>query len=99
MEGWQWKPAFRRGLAHATAGAWEKAVAEFTQALEFTPDDPRPWLERTRAYWKLNVREKAAADLRKALKIPTADTRCLRVRGELCLLLGQWAEAVAEYSR
>src|SRR5262249_52069694 len=100
MTGWQ--PAFRRALAYSLSGAWERAVAEFTQALESAPDDPRPWVVRGYAFMALKEQEKAAADVRNAIELPTEDARCLRLRAWLCLALGRGREPwpiLTNYSR
>jgi serine/threonine-protein kinase len=61
--------AFAR--AHAHLGQWDKALADYNQAVALLPDNPGLRLERARCYLQLGRRGDAAADNARAAELLT----------------------------
>ncbi len=58
-----------RGLAYQEKGEVDRAVADFTTAIKFNPNDARVYNNRGVAYEQKGDKEQAIADFRKALEI------------------------------
>lgn len=86
-----------RGNAHVRNGDYEKAVADFTEALQRSPDNVSLLLARSRAYGRLDRLEEALADLDKAVEQAADDANIRRQRGEIHNRLGQTDEALADF--
>src|SRR4051794_31299948 len=57
-----------KGVEFTNKGDYEKAVAEFTQAIQLDPTS-RAFRERGTAYLRLNNNDKALADLNEAIRL------------------------------
>jgi tetratricopeptide (TPR) repeat protein len=58
-----------RGLAYQEKGEVDRAVADFTTAIKFNPNDARVYNNRGVAYEQKGDKEQAIADFRKAFEI------------------------------
>jgi tetratricopeptide (TPR) repeat protein len=57
------------GLASLDRGDFDRAISEFSAAIELDPTDVFPYLKRANAYEKKGDRESALADYRKAATV------------------------------
>jgi tetratricopeptide (TPR) repeat protein len=88
-----------RGLAYGKLGQCDKAVADYTKAIELDPKDAKHWYNRGVDHEKLGQLDKALADYSKALDLDPKYTEAWLNRGVLyCDHLGQPAKAVADFS-
>ena len=59
---------YQRGMAYIDKLEYELAIADFDNAAQLTPDDPRPLLGRGAAHLRQDEPEKAMADLNEAIR-------------------------------
>lgn len=63
-------PAYAdRGRAYLVKGDYERAIADFDQAIQFTPRHMTAYADRGLAHEKKGERDKAIADYRKAVEL------------------------------
>merc|ERR1712151_1338358 len=71
-EGLRSDAARSEGNAHFRAGRYEAAVSSYTQALDYTPDDPKLRSNRAAAYTSLRKYDFALGDCEAAIRlVPT----------------------------
>jgi serine/threonine protein kinase/tetratricopeptide (TPR) repeat protein len=58
-----------RGNAHAAQRQYDKAVADYSKAIEQYPDNPEGWTERGRVYGVLGQHDKALSDYSRAVEL------------------------------
>jgi tetratricopeptide (TPR) repeat protein len=95
-----WSLYYRRGVAHERARQWDKAEADFRQALALYPDQPMvlnylgySWVDRG-----MNLDE-AFKMLRRAVELRPTDGYIVDSLGWAYYKLGKYAEATAELER
>jgi tetratricopeptide (TPR) repeat protein len=54
---------YNRGLAHSKKGELDKAIADYTKAIELKPDYADAYYNRGGAWLRLGEREKAKSDM------------------------------------
>src|SRR5262249_55689379 len=62
-----------RARTHARLFRWEKAIADYTRAIELMPDNASLWFERGRCYGHLGQWQKAAPDYTRAVELRPGD--------------------------
>ena len=87
-----------RGFAYFRKGQFDKAIADFTKALELNPKDPYAYNNRAFAYEGSKQYEKAIADWGKAIELVPTEYNYLN-RARLYRNGGQYDEAIADYSK
>ena len=60
---------YNRGLAHSKNGEPDKAIKDYTKAIELKPDYADAYYNRGGAFLRLGEREKAKSDLATARKL------------------------------
>ncbi|NET62626.1 MAG: tetratricopeptide repeat protein [Symploca sp. SIO2E6] len=60
---------YNRGVAYSDRGELDKAITDFTQALEINPEDADVYYNRGIAYSKLVDKQKGIQDFQKAAKL------------------------------
>lgn len=60
---------YNRGLAHAKKGEFERAIVDYTKAIEIEPNNADAYYRRSKAWLHLGETEKAKADMKTASKI------------------------------
>ncbi|MCF7958617.1 MAG: tetratricopeptide repeat protein [Phycisphaerae bacterium] len=87
-----------RGQAYNGLGQYDKAVADFTKAVELKSDDNLYWL-RGDAYYSLGQYDKAFADFTKSIELNPKNSYYWRGRGVNYRSLGQYDKALADFSK
>jgi tetratricopeptide (TPR) repeat protein len=89
---------FDRGFVYADLGQWDKAIADYSKALEIDPNFADGYFDRGIAYGALGEWNKAIDDYSKAIEINPKYTNAYDNRGVAWVKLGQWDKAIADYS-
>src|SRR4030081_2263288 len=74
-----------RGVEFSKKKEYDKAVEEFTKAIEAEPGDSKNYFNRATAYRGLNKLSEAFADYSKAIELAPQDARGYIGRGEVLL--------------
>jgi Flp pilus assembly protein TadD len=77
----------------------EKALADYSKAIELDPKNPVAWSNRGITYRDLHQREKALADLNKAIELAPKFAPAWNIRGNAYRDLHQYEKAIADYSK
>ena len=75
----------RSGMVHLQRGEYERAVADFTQALHIEPDNVIAYANRAAARAELGEQDAALVDLDRALEIDAGFALALDQRGDVFL--------------
>ncbi|MCX6251802.1 MAG: tetratricopeptide repeat protein [Bacteroidetes bacterium] len=86
------------GNAHANLGRWDKAIADFSRALDIDPKDRDTYYNRGIAYSTLRQWNKAIEDYSKVIEIDPKYANAYSNRGVVYGNLGQLYKAIADYS-
>src|SRR6202011_3108134 len=74
---------------------YQKAIADYTEAIRLKPDAPGFYNSRGEVYWSLKQYDNAASDLTRAIQIkPTPEA--YYVRGLIYVALRQYDKAVSD---
>jgi tetratricopeptide (TPR) repeat protein len=93
------RPFINRGFAYTSLGQMDKAIDDYTRAIEINPEFTDSYYNRGLAYGTIGQFDKAIADYSKAMEIDPAYTKAYSGCGVAYYNLGQWDKAIAEYSR
>ncbi len=90
---------YERGKAHYDAGEYDKAVDEYSAAIDLNPH--RDWYFRSRgwAYERLDQDESALQDASQAIQIDPGEPDGYNLRGWAFYGLERYEEAIADFSR
>jgi tetratricopeptide (TPR) repeat protein len=88
----------RRGETHRWLGHYEKAIADFTAALELDPTYTWALGSRGQAHQQAGRYEKAIADLTAALQLDPTYAWALGSRGETHREAGHYEKAIADFT-
>jgi tetratricopeptide (TPR) repeat protein len=80
-------------------GQWDKALADFSRAIELNPKVPMAWNNRASAHFSLGQWEKALADSSRAIELDPNYALAWDKRGATHVELRQWDKALADCSR
>ena len=86
----------RRGLAYSYSGRHERALANYTKAIELAPENPNPYNNRGWAYLELGRLDQALADLNHALELNPAHQLALENRLRLYMQTRRYTEAIKD---
>ena len=96
----RWMELRRRGAEYQGRQVFlDKAVAEFTKAIELAPDEPDLWALRATARYRLGQHGQALADVSKALDLAPRNARWWNQRAEIYLKLNHLDKAAADISK
>jgi tetratricopeptide (TPR) repeat protein len=91
---------YRRGMAHArTGGNFEKALADFSKAIEIDPNYAEAFHERGIAYREMKDYNSAIADHTKAIELDPNKPDSYFNRGLAFYGSGNFDRAIADYTR
>jgi tetratricopeptide (TPR) repeat protein len=85
------------GTKYYEAGENEKAISEFTRAIDKHPQDFIAFINRGTAYFATRQYDKAVADFSQAIKISPQDARAFNNRASAYEELGKFEEAREDY--
>ena len=71
----------KRGRLYADKGKLERAVAQYTKAIELYPDDQKAYRLRAEAYRAAGDLDRAFADINKAVELNIYDAQAFMLRG------------------
>ena len=71
------KTYYNRGVAHSKKGELERAIADYTKAIELKPDYADAYYSRGGAWLRLGKREEAKSDLAAARHLGSKDLAAL----------------------
>jgi len=69
---------YNRGLAYYSRHQEEKAIPDFTEAIEIKPNFADVYFMRAASYFMFYEHEKALIDAEKALQLNKTDLQCIR---------------------
>jgi tetratricopeptide (TPR) repeat protein len=87
------------GLAYNNLSQYDKARADFTQAIALDSKNAADWKWRGITYHYLRQYDKAVADLSRAIELDAKDVLALEYRAIAYYHLGQHQKAIADFSR
>jgi tetratricopeptide (TPR) repeat protein len=90
---------YKRGLANLEIKAYDRAAADFTEAIDRDHNLFTARLGRARAHDGLGQTAKAMADVARCLEHNPDDDKALHIRGELLFEAGKYQEAIADLKR
>jgi tetratricopeptide (TPR) repeat protein len=89
----------RRAAAHKTLREPDKALADYSKAIEQAKDRPDLWSARAAAYVEQHQWDKAAADYSKLIELSANDADAWASRGRAYAEQGQWDKAATDFGR
>ena len=89
---------YSRGLTYAKLKQDDKALRDFTEAIQLDPSLTVAYLDRGLAYVRQGLRAKAMADYNRAIAQDPANARAYRDRAELEDDLQLWENAINDYT-
>lgn len=95
----RWQKAVKRGLEFEKSGDFEKALSEFSSALDMEPDRPEILHNRGRALAGLEQYVRAAEDFSKALETSKNPNEILLDRAAAYFHSGDSKKAIKDYNR
>jgi tetratricopeptide (TPR) repeat protein len=93
------RPYINRGFAYTSLGQLDKAIEDYSKAIEINPNFTDSYYNRGLAYMNSGQPEKAMADYSKALEIEPTYGKAYSSRGVVYFNLRQWDQAIADYSK
>ena len=88
-----------RAAAYYAQGDYERAVRQYTSDIERVPDHPDYYLARAACLLNLMQKERALADVERALKITPNYAIAIELRGEIFLLGRYYGPALENFNR
>jgi len=85
--------------AYGAKGLYDKAVAEFTEVIQFRPQDPAPLVGRSIVYRQLGKYDLAIADAGAAVKLDSGFIFGYTNRGLAEFYAGKFAEAAQDFTK
>jgi tetratricopeptide (TPR) repeat protein len=88
-----------RGECYRLTGPIEKALSDFTDALQYIPDDVFVLESRGATYFQMERYPEALADLNRAIALNPDDVFVLNIRGDTYFQMERYPEALADLNR
>jgi len=90
---------FYRGKRFYDLGEYDKAILDFTRAIELERNYVFAYVERGLAWEKKGFHEKALADFNNALEINPQYTKAYKDRASTWQAMGEYAKAIEDYNK
>jgi serine/threonine-protein phosphatase 6 regulatory ankyrin repeat subunit B len=78
---------------------WDKAIADYSKAIDLDPNNVHAWRARGSSYMKIKRWDEVATDYSKAIELEPEDWWSWHERGFAYIQLGQWDKVVTDYSK
>ena len=88
------KPYNNRGVAYASIGEYEKALADFDIALQINSNDEKTYYNRGEVYFQKKEYEKALADFENAIRINPIYAKAYNAIGHVYKTIGKYDNAL-----
>ena len=88
-----------KGISHGNKGQLDRAISEYTKALEINPKDAKAYIYRGGAYLGKGQYDQAISEYTKALEINPKDALAYYNRGFVYRDKGQYDEAISDYTK
>ena len=85
-----------RGIAYVIRGEPDKAIADFTEVIRFSPQDAATYGNRGTAYARKGELDKAIADFTEAARLNPNDSTAYANRGGAYAAIGEFDNAIAD---
>lgn len=93
------RPVTNRGFGYMKLGQWDKALKDYSKALELDPNYPAALCNRGSVYVHFQQMDKAIVDLTKAINIIPNYEIAYFNRGVAYSHLQQWEKAIVDYTK
>jgi tetratricopeptide (TPR) repeat protein len=90
---------YNRGLSYRRLDENDKALADYTKAIGYTPDDPEIYNNRGVVYEAMENYDKAVADYSKAIQLDGEFIKAFTNRGETYAKMRAYDKAIADYEK
>ena len=90
---------YNKGNAYANLEQYEKAIADYSKAIEIDPKYTLAYINRGLAYANLKQYDKAIADYSQAIKLDPKDPGAYNNRGLAYSNIKQYDKAIADYNQ
>jgi tetratricopeptide (TPR) repeat protein len=87
-----------RGLAHTNKGEYDRALADYGQAIRLKPDMADAYVRRARAYDEKGDHDRAIADLDQAIRLKPDDADAYMTRGKAYAAKGDFARGIVDFN-
>jgi tetratricopeptide (TPR) repeat protein len=88
-----------RGLTYRKLGQWDKAITDYSRAIEIDPNYTDAYNDRGLTYGNLGQWDKAITDYSRAIEIDPKYSLAYNNRGFDYANLNKWDKAIADYSK
>ena len=88
-----------RGSAYATLGEWDRAMEDYSRALQLDPKFPISLMSRGFAFKNMGKYEKAVADYSVAIEVDPYNKLAYNDRGVCYISMGEYEKAIADFSK
>lgn len=90
---------YNRGLSLRRQNEFDRAIADYTKALQYIPNDSNVYNNRGVAYELKRQFDLAVADYERAMQLAPSDPKPYSNRGDVNRKRGNYKQAIADYSR
>jgi len=90
---------YNRGRLFSAWGKFDRALDDYTKAIELQPDFSKAYHNRGHTYFRMDKNERALADLDRAIHLDPYDATAYNNRGGVYQNLGQNELALADYTK
>jgi lipoprotein NlpI len=90
---------FNRGIAYKNKGDFDRAIADYTQAIQLNPKDAKPHVNRANAYSDKGDFDRAVADYNEAIQLDPKFAFAYLNRGLANLFTGALPKAIADLNQ
>jgi tetratricopeptide (TPR) repeat protein len=88
--------AYKRGNDYYSKKNYDKAIEEFTGAIELVPDKAAYYVQRASAYYQKSDYDRVIADCTRGLQLEPDNTSAYSWRGPAYYKKGEWDPAIAD---
>jgi len=90
---------YQKGAAYFKKQMWDKAIVEFSKALQINPSNAKIYLVRGNAYGQKKLYDQAIADYNKAIEISPSYAEAYAFRGDTYGQKGLYDRTISDYNK